>query len=422
MERLIKLVPNRAIRIKFREILSIKKHRKRQKEILLKLRGKVANGEKIRVAFFVIYDSVFPAKPIFELMIEDSFFEPFILVIPDVARGDENMLYQLNKTYKTLSAKYKNIEMSYDNINNEFIDYSDSYDIVCTANPYDEMTHEYYTLQYLRKTNTLSFYLNYSYSILNYTVNLLRDMKQFYQSLWLFCVDSEENLNWYKKYSNNSNAIVAGYCKLDSLIGMQKRKKKRKMIILAPHHTVKKWEDGLMLSNFMKYANIFLLLPQKYPQIDFVFRPHPLLIPTLRQECVWGGDRTEDFLIKFLKNTNVIYQEGGDYFDTFINSDGMIHDCGSFALEYLFSKNPVLYLLKDEKEIVREFTADGQACLKHSYLGYNAEDIFSFIDKVILKNEDALIEERLEFVQNKLMTNYPATEKVLKAIKRKLIL
>ena len=30
-----------------------------------------------------------------------------------------------------------------------------------------------------------------------------------------------------------------------------------------------------------------------------------------------------------------IYQNGGDFFEVFVNSDGLIHDCGSCMVEYL---------------------------------------------------------------------------------------
>lgn len=79
------------------------------KNSVANLKAKVAQGKKIKVYFFVIYDSCFQFAPVFEKMLDDETFEPCVVVIPDVSRGYENMFYQLDKTFDTLSNKYANV-------------------------------------------------------------------------------------------------------------------------------------------------------------------------------------------------------------------------------------------------------------------------------------------------------------------------
>ncbi|MCX2717904.1 hypothetical protein OQH61_09185, partial [Helicobacter sp. MIT 21-1697] len=55
------------------------------------IKSRTQDGKPIRVGFLIIADSVFSARAIFELMLEDSTFAPFVLVIPDTSRGEERM-------------------------------------------------------------------------------------------------------------------------------------------------------------------------------------------------------------------------------------------------------------------------------------------------------------------------------------------
>lgn len=91
--------------IQFYENIEIQKIQKNYPKVLKKIQLKVQQGEKVNVGFFVIYDSIFPAEPLFKKMLEDDLFNPFIIVIPDISRGETNMFYQMDKTYNTLSEK-----------------------------------------------------------------------------------------------------------------------------------------------------------------------------------------------------------------------------------------------------------------------------------------------------------------------------
>ena len=61
---------------------------KRYQYAFQRMREKYTHGEKIRVGFSVIFDSVFPLRHVFELMLEDELFSPFLIAMPDISRGD----------------------------------------------------------------------------------------------------------------------------------------------------------------------------------------------------------------------------------------------------------------------------------------------------------------------------------------------
>lgn len=383
------------------------------------LKNKIKNKSTIRVCFSVVYDSVFPANNLYEKMIESDIFEPFILVIPDTLRGEENMFCQMDKTYKSLSSKYDNIFNSYDYENNTFIDYSDKIDILCPANPYDAMTYDLYSISYASSKNILIFNINYSYlGRTKYENNLINlDSTKFYWKIFAENTFSKEMYCKKLKYNKN-NICVSGYTKMDSLALISSENRIRKKIIIAPHHTIINWENGLNIGTFLNYADFYLELPNLYPEIDFVYRPHPILEINLKKDEIWGIEKTNDYISKMKSYKNLEYQEGGDYFDTFVNSDGLIHDCGSFLAEYFYTDHPQCYIAKDKETIEKEYLDFGKEMLENTYLALDKETIINFINDVIINNNDYMKESRLKFANEKIKINYPnSTQYILENIK-----
>lgn len=415
-------IPIKKIRRKIRTILCINILRFFLNKNFFNLKRKLKKtNNKIKVAFLVVFDSVFPASPLFELMLKDEMFEPYILVIPDVARGLEHQNYQLQKTYDTLKNKYGESLVKNSYVNNKFKDYSKECDIASFANPYDHMTHNFYTIRHYIIKGALPFYINYGtmpdlYGR-DYVINL-----DSLNACWKVFVDTKDNLDDVKKYTftKGKNAVLTGYCKMDSLVKIEKKNLERKKIIIAPHHTVE--NPKFPLSNFLQYSDFFLELPKKYPDIDFVFRPHPLLFVNLLNQGIWSQEKIDEYLKIMTSCSNVEYQEGGGYFETFVNSSAIIHDCSSFLMEYLYTGHPACYMLKDKSLINEIFAPIGQKCLENYYLACSEKDIKEFIDKIVISENDLMKENRINFAKNELMINYPNVAKfIIEDIKKDLV-
>jgi len=376
--------------------------------VLEKIKTKVQKGQKIRVGFMVIYDACFPAEPLFKKMLNDNLFEPHIIVIPDTRRGDENMMFQMNKTFETFSKNYSNVSKAWDDKNKTFIDFSEKFDIICTANPYEAMTHKFYRIGKLANNDVLPIYFNYGYPAVSFA-RRVASMGSL-SKMWKVFSESDAIMDEYKEHMKNhgESLVLAGYMKLDTLAEQKITPHDRKKIIIAPHHTIEKnFDENIGLSNFLTYADLFKEIPKRYPQIDFIFRPHPLLKVTLEKDTVWGKEKTEKYFEEIQQNSNMIYQEGGDYFETFANSDGIIHDCSSFLAEYMFTEKPVCYMLRNKDSIEKYFMENGKEILSHCYQAYKKQDIIDFLDDVIMKNNDPMAQARIEFVNSELKVNYP---------------
>jgi hypothetical protein len=388
------------------------------------LRQKYRNGQKIRVCYTVVYGAAFPGRPLFEKMLADGAFDPFILVIPDTLRGHENMIQQLHSTYTALSNHYSAVYLGYDEKSDTYIDFDDKFDLCCYANPYDEMTHESFSVVRMAKQGILPFYISYAYmGRTKFEIHAFDSPVT--NSTWKFFLESSYGKEIFEKYIEDSSesTVVTGYCKMDFLSNFHfNTARTRKKIIISPHHTVREWKDGLNLSNFLRYSELFLELPQLYPDIDFIFRPHPLLFVTLASEDLWGKTKTEKYLTDIRSFNNVVYSDGPDYFDLFADSDGLIHDCGSFLAEYFYTDKPQCYLLRSPAAIEQEFLPGGREMLDHAYQAFSGEDITHFIDCVIVAGKDTMQASRLEYAIQKIRINYPqASEIIIEYLKKEFL-
>ena len=370
--------------------------------------------KEINIVFLVNMASMFAAESLMNEMKQNKKYNVSLYIIPDVRFTREENYRIYEETYKELKEKYDFAEKAViiDYEKDEVIEYKNvvkQADIVCYPSPYD-VSYSLYNPYYAVQENILSIHINYGFfrSIYDRFIYALDN----YNSFWKVFLETEYNMAEYKQYGrcNSINAVLTGYAKMDRLSEYMATKKenKRKRIIIAPHHSV----DGgmnkmLALSNFEKYADLFLELPLKYPEIDFIFRPHPVLFSTLKNNNKWGEAKVENYINKLKSYKNVIYSTEGDYLEIFANSDGIIQDSGSFLVEYFYTGKPCCYMLKTKKDIKEKFNTLGIKCLENVYIAYEKQETLDFIDNVIINDNDILKEKRNN-IMKEIMIGYPS--------------
>ncbi len=410
------------IKRKFKKVSKYTLHEEYQKSVE-KIRLKVQNGEEIKVVFLANMLSMFPAEALMNEMLKDDLFDVQLFVIPDFRFGHDEEITMVNETYNTLKEKYSFVKCAVDIKDNEIVEYNNvitDADIVCYPSPYD-ISYSLYNPYYAAQNGILSIHINYGFFRSKYD-RFIYSLDN-YNNFWKVFLETELNLDEYSEYGQcqGSNAIVTGYSKMDRMSKFlsDKTENERKTIIIAPHHSVKGGHnDTLALSNFEAYSDLFLELPKLYPQIDFIFRPHPVLFKFLRHKSHWGDERVDTYLEKMLSNQNVVYSTEGDYLETFAKSDGIIQDCGSFLVEYFYTKKPCCYMLKSPEDIENKFSDLGKECLENCYIAYKKEDIISYINDVIINGNDTKKAAREEFAQKEVMVNFPnATLSIINNLK-----
>ncbi len=374
--------------------------------------------KKIRVAFFVVFFRVFPGITVYNKMLKDPDFLPCIVVIPDISR--ENELGVLRNEFNLLRKNFPYVECSYNWDLRKYEDVSDKYDLVFFSNPYDYMTNHLYSVKYFAQKGILTAYISYGYMLDYYAITHIISSKNF-SLFWKVFVDTKDNLSDMHKYMINKgrNTELTGYSKMDIINSVNKNNSVKKKIIIAPHHTIDNSINKLFVSNFLKYSDFYLELAFKYSDIDFIFLPHPLLLSKLRK--YWSLNKLEDYLKEIQKIPNFIYYEDRNYFEIFVNSNGIIHDCISFLAEYLFTGHPICYLMKND-QTDRIFTSLGKKCLNCCYLAFNEHDIYNFIEEVIIADKDLLQNKRKKCFDETFKLDYPHTsEKIVNILKKEII-
>ena len=390
--------------------LTLAKTQKNYKVALEKVREKVKKGEKIKVAFFVLYESVWKYDGVYKLMEESTLFEPSIFICPVVNKGEEHMVENITNAFVYFSSRGYNVVNTYNQMNNSFLDVKKEYDpdIIFYTNPYENIIHsKYYIDKYLE---TLTCYVPYAI--------MTADFKMFYDTdfhnfVWKIfeATKIHKQISCKTQRIKSKNIIVTGHPSLDKFIAKRKfddvwkiKDKKIKRIIWAPHHLLSALDKR---SNFLEYYDFFQELAIKYKnKVQFVFKPHPLLKDRLYNNKEWGREKADAYYNFWAQLENGQLEESA-YDDLFMGSDALIHDCGSFMTEYIATGKPCLFMLKDT--VISHLSDYGKEVLSLHYISREKSNILDFIDNVVLENNDKKFNERVFFIDNVLVSSNKTT-------------
>ena len=390
--------------------------RARYADHVQKCHEKLARGERLKVAFLVCDASMFSGEGVYTRLAADPRFDCEILVAPRVTRGEDFLRRTLAKTVETLSARYGAAVRSLydpDARKGAAVDA----DLVFSTVVYEDQTLPDYTTERL-SARALVCVLYYGYGGLfisnerktPYLPNIVFAWRYFVSN------DATRALSVERNPALAENVVVSGYCKMDRLerekarVAERRRaasSERRKKVVICPHHTLDRVPGELALSTFPAHADLFMRLPDMFPEIDFVFRPHPLLFPRLATAKWWGPERTESYVRAMEAHPNVDFQRGGDYFATFADSDAMIHDCGSFLAEYFYTDKPQCYLLEGPRTVEEQFLPFSRRLLDYAYRATTDGEIVGFIQKVVLAGDDPDREARDAFAAREVCVNHP---------------
>lgn len=383
--------------------------RSHYRKVIKKIRS---TDSPTRFGAYVVFDSTFGGSGLFELMLKDpEKWQPRIVVIPDTSRGEHHKIETYKRTKEFFINKYGSgyVIDGYDMNTGRAIDVSDRFDIVYCANPYDEMVSDIHTIVYLSKQDLLPISISYGFDV-SREVDGDRMVRPGANLFWKLFTDTTYSFSDIKKQQviKGKNAVLVGYAKMDVLQNYEEPKNKtRKKILIAIHHTIVMKE--FPLSNFLEYYDFIPQLPELFPDVDFVFRPHPLLFTAMINEGFWTQEQVDEYLRK-LEEKHIEYSTGGDYLKLFAECDAMINDCGSFTVEWLYTRKPACFLyssrLTDDKlaDLMLE-------AIKSQYVAHSREDIMNFITKFINGTVENKIDET--WLRENVLINYPDVSKAI---------
>lgn len=347
----------------------------------------IRRKDTIRFGFLLQELSQWKTEPLYKAMLAHPRFEPILCISPclEIAGAERQLIEYCRKKgydYVWLDAG-KRIKEQVD------------LDIALPEKPYYKQIHR---LHQMEQNRTIPFV------IIPYFLSTITEDWVVNQRSCILCwrefVDNEScRQEWEKVHSlKGLTYAVTGLPVMDELLIPKEELPDvwpvadgRKRIIYAPHHTISDMHfEGIGYSTFLDYCDRMLELRDKYgDRVYFVFKPHPCLRRKLYH--LWGEERTDEYYQKWEK-PGASHVEQGAYLPLFKHSDALIHDCGSFTIEYMYMDNPVMYLVRDDNHTKNMIPYAKEAYDLH-YKGKCADDIEQFIQNVI-EGIDPLKEKR----------------------------
>ncbi len=366
------------------------------------LRGK----RPLNVVFMAIDLSLWRYQHIYELMAEDDRFLPTIVLSPCIGRlQPEEDAASLRRYFDQRGIPY--------------IDYHEGeppYDIRGRLNPDIIFYAQPYEHLLCKEHDCLAFYdklLCYMpYGFWSSTGKLSYDL-HFHNMAWRLYYSTSLHLQEAQKIATNKgrNVRVVGYANADDYLRAEHPSpwkemgdgRQRKRIIWAPHFSIKHNTGFMPRSNFLWMASLMVELAKAYKdQVQIAFKPHPALLTQLYEDANWGKERADAYYEQWrtMENTQL---ETGQFIDLFMTSDAMVHDSGSFAVEYHYSQKPVMFVSKDMNAILSTQSDFGKKAYGMHYLGKDETDIRRFIDEVVLGDHDPMRPQREQFFRDYLL-------------------
>lgn len=393
--------------------LHIKKLNKKRKQLLEQLKEK----DHINVVFFALSDAAWKCDSLYRKMQEDSRFKPTILICPTVNYGYENMINRMADCSLFYEKKGYPYLLAYDKEKKEYLDVRKELkpDIIFYLNPYKGLIHDNYSLD--KFDDVLTCYIPYFYESGNGEMFFNLD---FHNYVWRYYVESDslKKEQEIKLKRKRDNVVPVGFCPFDEFKEVKERLSRNNgpiNIIWAPHHLIDQ-NFAYVRDGFFKYHNLFFELADKYNgKVHFIFRPHPLLKNKLEQLESWGPEKTMEYYQKWNQYPNCSIEEHTNYIELFINSDALIHDCGSFMAEYLYVDKPALFTDKEvfTTELYWQSAIDVMECY---YRADSKDEVKEFIDEVVINHKDPKKILREDFIKQQIHPENDVAQNIINDI------
>lgn len=361
-------------------------------------------GTPLRVVFIVIHSSVWKVDPVFAAMLEDPDFDPVIVIVPNcTAATSDQMVQEMAKAQRMFDAKgyatlLADIRQGADSTNAVV---SLNPDVVFFTNPHPITDARYYTELF---DKYLTCYVPYHHEVASYDNGQAQYNQYFHNAMWKIFVPHQTSLDAYIKYraGKDIGVQVTGYPACEVFRGSnvsqgsvwKPQPASKTRIIWAPHHSID--YPGFSLGNFLDVAEIFRTLAvDLQDDVQWAFKPHPMLMQNLYQHKDWGVQKTDAYFAFWDTQPNT-QLENGAYDQLFVQSDALIHDSSSFLAEYMYVDKPVMFMNKTQHPEVF-FNGFGHKALSVSEYGNARDDILGFIQRV-QSGADVLADGRAVFI------------------------
>lgn len=375
---------------------------KKQERLLSKLKSK----DEIIVVFFAMSLPMWRYQNLYEAMKKHPLFRPYIVLSPRITYSKEQQerdMQKLRDYFTHLGIPFVDFNVG-GKVNN--IRRTLKPDILFYPQPYDRAFVPLHDSSFFY--DKLLAYYPYAF----WSASGKWSYDTFFHNIaWRLFYSTEFHKTEAATIASNkgANVAVTGYPNADSFLYSphldvwKPQTHKVKRIVWAPHFTISKERSIVTHSNFLWMADLMLDIAREYKdKLQIAFKPHPSLLTELYLHPEWGKERTDTYYAAWRDLDNGQLDEG-EFKDLFMTSDAIIHDCGSFSIEYHYSLKPAMYVSQDLKEYTETLSEFGRMAVNLHYKASNREDILRFIEHNVLGEEDPMLSARQNFYNKYLL-------------------
>lgn len=298
---------------------------------------------RIKVVFVCQYAQVWnKLRSVYEKMKQDDRYEAVILAVSENLSEPDDAIYEFfSKMYGEGVINAYQDGRWYD-LKSENPDY------VFIQRPYDQYLPKPY------RSGTIAGYAKICY--VDYAFILTRELrevcqnKRFFRNIYYFFAEDimakKFNINRFRISHNKGyrKTISIGYPVLEDFIRNGSKYERQDdglfRVLWTPRWTEDKQLGG---SNFMKYKDKALHIPDMGEQFHLIFRPHPMTFSHLISINRMTEEEAEHYIEEYSKNDRLEYDTSKDYTGVFWNTNVMITDISSVIVEYFVTGKPIIY-------------------------------------------------------------------------------
>ena len=136
-----------------------------------------------------------------------------------------------------------------------------------------------------------------------------------------------------------------------------------------------RWTSDLSMggTNFFNFYQALPEFAREHPDMDFLFRPHPLALQHFQETGEMTAREAEDFVASCNALPNVRIDKEKEYLATLWNTDVLISDISGLIPEFALTEKPLIFCAGNMHLTPEETTA---RILEGSYIIHTKEELF----------------------------------------------
>ena len=365
-----------------------------------RLEKDIRHRQNARIVFLVSSLPMWRAGKVFDLLQQDSRFDVSLALYPYPTFEKEQKVKAMEALTRYCQTNHIDfLDLSQEAAPGRKLREALDPDVLFYPQPYNHLFGN--DLDCLNFQDKLLCYIPYSI----YMTNAPWVYKTLFNNIaWRLYFGSEYSRVYAKDvlYNRGRNIRIVGEPMADffnepTVVSVWKAQDKpKKKVIWAPHFSIidEGWHHR---DSFTWVSDTMWDLADRFKDsIQFAFKPHPRLFSVLTGLPEWGEEKASAYYRQWAEGGNT-QLETGPYVDLFKESDAMIHDCGSFSVEYHLTGKPVMFLARDIETVVADKNEVGKKGILAHYVGASSQDIESFLKDVVLGGNDPKKEEREQY-------------------------